>query len=159
MSEQPTVPAGVSAETYNAWLSGVTLGAIEVVRVHAERRRGGVAPQTEYGLGVGWTSEGGRIFWRYDVTAHLTDDASTDFGEVQVSVVLSVEHERADVDPDCVELFGTTSGALMTHPYLREAVATSALRVGFPGVMMPMMTTLDPAEQAEQAGTVADSTA
>lgn len=156
MSEQPAVPAGVSAEQYNAWLSGVRLGAIEVVRVHAERRRGGVAPQTAYGLGVGWASEGGRIFWRYDVTAHLTDDESTDFGEVQVSVVLSVEHDRSDADPACLELFGSTSGAMMTHPYLREAVATTALRVGFPGVMMPMMTTLDPEPPAEPADTGAD---
>lgn len=73
-----------SVEQCTAWLAGVKLGAIEVVRVHAERRLAGIAPQRAYELGVGWASEGDKIFWRYDVTAHLTDDARADFGDVQV---------------------------------------------------------------------------
>lgn len=152
MSEQPTASAPeasvaeasvpeASVEQYNAWLAGVKLGAIEVVRLHAERRLGGIAPQTAYEMGVGWANEGDKIFWRYDVTAHLTDDAGADFGDVQVSVVLTAAHEQSDVDAACVERFGSTSGVFMTHPYLREAVATTALRLGFPGVTLPMMTT------------------
>jgi preprotein translocase subunit SecB len=27
----------------------------------------------------------------------------------------------------------------MAHPYLREAIASTALRIGFPGVLLPLI--------------------
>lgn len=129
-----------SADQYSAWLAGLELGSIEVVRLQAERRLSGVAPISRYELAAGWTVEENQIFWRYDLTAHLTDDANSDYGDVQTSVLLRAVHSEPEADPACIERFGATSGTMITHPYLREVVATTALRLGFPGVMLPMIT-------------------
>lgn len=164
-AEQPELPPTdlIVAEQpdpqqYNAWLAGLDLGAIEIVRLHAERRLSGVAPSTRYELSAGWTAESGQIFWRYDVQAHLTDDEGGDFGDVQASVLLRAEHRDENFDSGCIEQFGATSGTMLAHPFLREAVATTALRLGFPGVMLPMIIalpneTVDRSDLAEHATT------
>lgn len=143
-------------QRYNTWLAGLNLSVIEIVRLHAERRLSGAAPATRYELGAGWTAEGDQIFWRYDVQAHLTDDEGSDYGDVQVSVLLRGEHREQDFDAGCIEQFGATSGTMMAHPFMREAVSTTALRLGFPGVMLPMITA-QPDEPVELADVPPDT--
>ncbi|MCW2608438.1 MAG: hypothetical protein JWO60_3131 [Frankiales bacterium] len=140
MTDQVTAAAEPDPQRYNTWLEGLSLSVIEVVAVQAERRRSGPAPATQYQLGAGWSVEENWLFWRYDVTAHLTDDDGTDYGDVQASVLLRGQHRGDDTDPACMERFGATSGTIMAHPYLREVIATTALRLGFVGVMLPMIT-------------------
>jgi len=140
MTVETTANDELSPQRYNTWLSALDLGVIEIVRLSAERRLSGVAPASRYELAAGWTAEDGFIYWRYDLTAHLTDDDAADYGDVQASVLIRGEHRGQDTDAACIERFGATSGTIMAHPYLREVIATTALRLGFPGVMLPMIT-------------------
>ena len=136
----PAVGQQPASHRYTTWLAGLNLSAIEIVRLNAERRLSGVAPATRYELGVGWTVDSGQIFWRYDVQAYLTDDEGSDYGHVQVSLLVCGKRRDEDFDAGCIEQFGANSGSSMAHPFLREAVASTALRLGFPGVTLPMIT-------------------
>lgn len=71
--------------------------------------------------------------------AHFMDDAGNVLGNVSASVLLIADGVSA-YGPVCFERFGATSGALMVHPYLRETIASMAQRIGFPGILLPMMT-------------------
>lgn len=141
---------GPDVEQYRVFVEGLELAGVEVVRVFGERRLAGHAPQTRYSLGAGWQAERGSVVWRYDVGAHLTDEADADFGGVEASVIVSARTDSS-VDPACAEQFGGTSGAFIAHPYLREAIASTALRLGFVGVLLPMLKDLNevPADRDE----------
>lgn len=125
-------------EQYRVFVEGLELAGVELVRIVGERRVAGHAPQTRYALGAGWQAETGSIVWRYEVSAHLTDETDADFGVVEASVIV-IGRTAAEVDRACAEQFGGTSGALIAHPYLREAIASTALRLGFVGVLLPML--------------------
>jgi hypothetical protein len=128
----------LDATSYNAFVAGLELAEIEPVKIHGERIAPGAATQTRFDLTAGYLEDGTTIRYRYDVTAHLTNDAGTDLGHAAASIVVTA---RATVGGDvmCIERFGGTSGALMAHPYLREAIAAAAQRVGFPGVLLPVI--------------------
>lgn len=138
-----------SPEAYNTFVAGLTLVAVDVVKITAERRRSGHAPVTRYALAAGWHAENAMILWRYDITAKLTDEEDTDFGTAEASVVIAAQC-TGDVDPVCAERFGGTSGAFMAHPYLREAIASTAQRLGFGGVLLPMLKDAVAAAEGEQ---------
>lgn len=138
-----------SPEAYNTFVAGLTLVAVDVVKITAERRRSGHAPVTRYALAAGWHAENAMVLWRYDITAKLTDEEDTDFGTAEASVVIAAQC-TGDVDPVCAERFGGTSGAFMAHPYLREAIASTAQRLGFGGVLLPMLKDAVAAAEGEQ---------
>lgn len=138
-----------SPEAYNTFIAGLTLAAVDIVKITAERRRSGHAPATKYALAAGWHAENAMILWRYDITAQLTDEEHTDFGTVETSVVIAAQC-TGDVDPACAERFGGTSGAFIAHPYLREAIASTAQRLGFGGVLLPMLKDATAAAEGEQ---------
>jgi hypothetical protein len=129
----------LTAQTYNGFIADLQLLGIDVVRISGERRRSGHAAQTRFDLAAAWQPDDETIQWRYDVTAHLTDPDDADYGSVEASVIIA-GRARTAPDPACAEQFGRTSGAMMAHPYLREAIATTALRLGFTGVLLPLVT-------------------
>jgi hypothetical protein len=78
------------------------------------------------------------IQYRFDVTAHFLDDSGATVGNSSASVILAARGAPT-TDVACIEYFGATSAALMVHPYLREAIGSTAQRIGFPGVLLPMI--------------------
>lgn len=133
-----TRSADLEPATYNAFVDGLELAGIELVRVHGERAEAGAAAQTRFDMSAGYMRDGGVIHYRYDLTAHFTDDRGTALGSAAASVLITARAAAAE-DAASIEQFGGTSGALMAHPYLREAIASTALRIGFPGVLLPLI--------------------
>lgn len=123
---------------YNSFVAALHLTGIELIKVHGERMASGAASQTRFDLTVGYMLSDGAIQYRYDLAAHFLDDAGIVMGNASASVLL-VASNAPTTDVACVEHFGATSGALMVHPYLREVIASTAQRIGFPGVLLPMI--------------------
>ena len=130
--------ADLDAATYNAFVADLKLADIEVFKIHGERTATGLATQTRFDLMASYMLGEAIIHFRYEVTAHFVDDHDTVLGNAAASVQITVRTDNA-VNEACIEQFGGTSGALMAHPYLREAIATTAQRIGFPGVLLPMI--------------------
>lgn len=128
----------LAAEQYNAFVTGLTLGQVEFVRVNGERLLPGRGTESRFELAGGYQRDGGTVHYRYDLSAELLDEANGVLGRVEVSAVLTAIGDV--LDDRIVERFGATSGAMIVHPFLREAVASTASRVGFPGVLLPLMT-------------------
>jgi hypothetical protein len=133
-----TSAAEIDPATYNAFVTDLELVGMELVKVHGERMAAGTPAQAMFNVTLGYTQSDDLIHYRYDLAAHLTDDQGVMLGSAEASVLLTARTTGA-VDPKYVEHFGGTSGALMTHPYLREAIASTAQRIGFPGVLLPMI--------------------
>lgn len=123
---------------YNSFVATLHLTGIELIKVHGERMASGAASQTRFDLTVGYMYNDDEIQYRYDLVAHFLDDAGTALGNASASVLL-VASSAPTTDAACIEHFGATSGALMVHPYLREVIASTAQRIGFPGVLLPMI--------------------
>ena len=128
-------------ELYNAFVAGLALEEIQLVRVSGERRIAGEPSELGFGFGGGFAVEADRLQIRYDVTAQLLGDEAAVLSEVQASVVVVLAMAEAG-SPECFNRFAGSSGALMAHPYLREVVQSTAARLGHPGVVVPMATTI-----------------
>lgn len=132
------LPTGPDPEAYNSFIAMLQLMGIDLVKVHGERIAPGSATQNRFDLTAGYMINDTVIQYRYDVAAHFLDDAGETVGNASSSVIL-VARDAPTTDVACIEHFGATSGALMVHPYLRESIASTAQRVGFPGVFLPMI--------------------
>lgn len=130
--------AAIDVATYNAFVASLQLAGIELVKIHGERTAPGTATQTRFDLAAGYMQDSGSLQYHYDVTAHFLDEAGAPLGNASASVLL-VAHDIIATDVACIEHFGATSGALMAHPYLREVIASTAQRIGFPSVILPMI--------------------
>jgi hypothetical protein len=130
--------AELNPDSYNSFVAALQLSGIELVKIQGERTQSGASSQSRFDLSAGYMLDGDAIHYRYDVNVHCLDDTGSVLGNVSASVLL-VAMSVAAFDVACVEHFGGTSGALMAHPYLREAVASTAQRIGFPGVLLPMI--------------------
>ena len=128
--------AAIDVATYNAFVASLQLAGIELVKIHGERTAPGTAAQTRFDLAAGYMQDSGSLQYRYDVTAYFLDETGTPLGNASASALL-VAHNVIGTEATCIEHFGATSGALMAHPYLREVIASTAQRIGFPGVLLP----------------------
>jgi preprotein translocase subunit SecB len=124
--------------TYNAFVDDLELASVELVKIHGERTAAGVATQTRFDLEASYMRGEAVIHYRYEVTAHFVDEHETVLGDATASVQITIRTGVA-IDEACIEQFGGTSGALMAHPYLREAIASTAQRIGFQGVLLPAL--------------------
>jgi hypothetical protein len=142
MDKSPSVHSAVASdldsETYNSFVEGLELASVEIVKLHAERTNVGKASETAFDLTASYMQDGVAVHYRYDLTACLTDGDGNSLGNIAASALVVTRAADA-ADPACIEQFGATSGILIAHPYLREAVASSAQRIGFPGVLPPMI--------------------
>jgi hypothetical protein len=130
--------AELDAATYNTFVAGLELVAIELVKIHGERTAAGDATQTRFDLTASYMRGEATIIFRYEVTAHFIDDHDAVLGTAAASIQITVR-TVIEANEACIEQFGGASGALMAHPYLRESIATTAQRIGFPGVLLPMI--------------------
>ena len=142
-----SVSAEPDSSAYNSFVAGLHLMDIELIKVHGERMTSGAASQTRFDLAVGYMIADDAIQYRYDLSTYLLDDAGNVLGNASASILL-VTANAPTTDVACIEHFGATSGALMVHPYLREVTASTAQRIGFPGVLLPMIK-----QQPGEAGT------
>jgi hypothetical protein len=131
--------SGLDPDTYNAFIAALQLTGIELVKIQGERTSPGASSQNRFGLSAGYMLDGEKIHYRYDVTAHFLDDTGKVLGNASASVLL-VASGACTFSAACFDRFGATSGALMVHPYLREAISSTSQRIGFPGILLPMMT-------------------
>jgi hypothetical protein len=135
-----TTPSGGTAEpasaTYNAFVADFELADIELVKIHGERTAAGVGRQTRFDLMASYMRDEAVIHYQYEVTAHFVGDHDIVLGNAIASIHVTIRTDVA-VDEACIEQFGGTSGALIVHPYLREAIASTAQRIGFQGVLLP----------------------
>jgi hypothetical protein len=128
----------LDAPGYNAFVADLILANVELISVHGERIAAGRVERARFDLTAGYMTDAGIARFRYEVSAHLTDDAGVALGSAGAAVLVTVRTAHA-AGRAYIEQFGATSGALIAHPYLREAVASTAQRIGFPGVLLPMV--------------------
>ena len=133
-----SAPAEPDTSTYNAFVAALHLTGIDLIKIQGERMVSGAASQTRFDLAVGYMLGDGAIQYRYDLMAHFLDDAGISLGNASASVLLLTSNVPS-TDVACIEHFGATSGALMVHPYLREVIGSTAQRIGFFGVLLPMI--------------------
>jgi hypothetical protein len=134
----PPEAAGLDSATYNAFVADLELAGIDLVKIHGERTAAGVATQTRFDLMAIYMQDEGVIHYRYEVAAHFVDGHDIVLGNATASIQITVRTDHA-ASQASIEQFGGTSGALMAHPYLREAIASTAQRIGFPGVLLPVI--------------------
>jgi hypothetical protein len=124
----------MSAAAHDSFVADFRPAAIELVEVHGERTADGVAAQSRFGLTAEYMRQNADIHYRYNLTAHFTDDFGTIVGRASVSVLVIIR--MADgTDAAYIEELGATSAALVARPYLREAISSTAERIGFPGIL------------------------
>jgi hypothetical protein len=128
----------IDAEAYNRFVQSASLSGITVVALNGERRASGDATQTRFHVEAGFKTEGDFILYRFDGVGRLTDQQETDYGEVSASVIVAVKVTEIP-EPTFIEQFGATSAVMMAHPYLRETLASTALKMGFRGISLPMI--------------------
>jgi preprotein translocase subunit SecB len=125
---------------YNAYIAGLAVRDVEVVRVYAERHATVEPSEVKFDTALGYARQEGAVNYRYDVTARLVDAEGSDVARVEVAAVLVTE-STSPSDEATVAQFAGTSGAMIAFPFLREAIATTAQRIGYPGVLMPIIRT------------------
>lgn len=126
------------ADAYNAFVDGLELAGIDLVEISGERGAAGIAAETRFDLSASYLQEENTIHYRYDVVAHITDEDGSDLGRATASVLVTAR-VAATAESVCIERFGSTSGAFIAYPYLREAIASTSQRLGFPYVLLPMI--------------------
>lgn len=142
-SEQEAPAGGVASGTrvdrgvYEQFVASLSLATVDLVAIGGERQAAGEASHTRYDLSARYQVDAGAIHYRFDVEGHLGDDDATELGEVRASVIVTITIE-ATPDEGCVELFGHTSALMIAYPYLREALASTAQRLGFSGILLPL---------------------
>lgn len=143
------------ATAYNAFVAGLELAGIELIKISGERIATGVSSQVRFDLTAGYLQDENGINYRYDAAAHITDETGADLGRASASIVIAFR-AAASAEAICIERFGGTSAAFIAHPYLREAIASTTQRLGFPGVLLPMITSQpdEPVASAEDAAEI-----
>lgn len=125
-------------DAYNSFVSNVSLGSILLDHVAAVRTSGGDAARTTFELNVNYQLADEALLYRFAVHASLLAEDDTEVGTADAGVVVNIQ-TRTTPDDASIAYFGSTSAAMMAHPFLREAIASTAQRIGFAGVMLPLM--------------------
>jgi hypothetical protein len=131
--------AGPDPDTYNAYVAGLQIQEVQVVRLFAERLQVGPAATNQFEMQAGYQRpDASTVHYRYDVIAHIAGEEGNELARIEAAVVVGMVGQPGD--DQTVERFGATSGAMIAHPFLREVVASTALRLGVWGVVLPLMT-------------------
>lgn len=126
---------------YREFVAGLELQRIDTLAVRAERLTHGEMDESAVALDSSFAVDAAQsaVFYKYDVNVTVSGQDDARLGEVEVTVVLVFRAASLDVPVELVERFGATAAYMMGYPYLREAVSTLAARVGFPGLMLPVV--------------------
>jgi hypothetical protein len=122
---------------YNVFVSHLELTGIGIVKVHGERTAPGEATHTRFDLTASYLAEESTVRYRYDMTAHFAAADTAALGSAGAAVLITIRVPEP-ADPVHVKQFGATSAARMAHPFLRETIASTAQRIGFPDVLLPL---------------------
>lgn len=135
---------------YNAYVEAVDVTEIEIARVLGERRAKGRPAESHFDLATAFQRAGDDVIYRYELRCTIVDDAPVELGHVETVVLV---HTRAvgDAPDDVVDRFAATSGTTIAYPFLREVLASTAQRLGFPGVLLPLVKTTGPAPEPGDA--------
>lgn len=137
------VPWGLSglSETerseFNALIKDLEVATIENIAFSGERLKGGPSPVTQHLL-AGSTSRGADYFaHRFDAEAKLMGEDGEPVAEIKSSILVTfrVDAER-EISTKVLEATGPMA-LHMAYPHIRESVLSLALRLGFPGVVLP----------------------
>jgi len=134
---EPLVP--FSAEEYNAFIHGSQLLGIDTTNLHADRLRPGAAPTTSYELESNFSVVDKSLFLRFECTATLKGDDGEPVAHVRVAMVLAFSFVGPEPSVAVVQRFTENVGLMMITPNLREAIHSTALRLGYTGVTLPIM--------------------
>ncbi|WP_432047090.1 hypothetical protein [Streptomyces asiaticus] len=89
-------------------------------------------------IGVAPTPEA--IFYRLEVQAILKSENGKEVGRVEVSVVTRYDITEGDLPTEnIIQEFADREAATVAYPYAREGVQSLAARIGFAGVLLPLL--------------------
>jgi CO dehydrogenase/acetyl-CoA synthase delta subunit len=135
----PPLPEGASIEDYHTFVEKLELATVQYWAMHCERLKVGEAPKTTYALGVKLAIEGQRAYYRVDAYATPLDVDDQPVAQIENSVIVAFDLPKSDPPPEwALARFGSQNAVMMAYPFIREAVASMALRLGLPGIIMPM---------------------
>ena len=77
--------------------------------------------------------------YRFRVDVELQDVDGNKLGKIGADVVATFQHGRDSVRDDVVARFGMTTATTLAYPYVRETVQSVANRMGFGGVVLPLI--------------------
>ncbi len=132
-------PRAPDPAVYNALVAGMRIRAVDTIEIRAERDPLVAVESADFEVGIGHQIDGGVLRHRYTVKATFRDDGGVQCGHVHAALVLTTEWPDL-VGDDSATMFGSTSGSLVVHPYLRETVSSTSARLGVPGVLLPVLT-------------------
>jgi hypothetical protein len=127
-----------------------TLGnpQLTLVKLAAERFMPDAAPTTNYVHQLGFAYQDAAVYYRHEVEATMiAEDGSTQVAKVTATVLAAFQLVAEALEPPSavVEFFGDTSVPLITTPFLREVISTTASRLGILGVSLPLaLARIDP---------------
>ena len=128
----------VDAAVYNAYVAAVDVIEVEVARVLGERHAKGRPAESHFALGSAFMRDGDAVVYRYELKCTIVDDEAVELGHVD-TVVLVHTQATVDVPDDVLQQFAGTSATMVAYPFLREVLASTAQRLGFPGVFLPLI--------------------
>lgn len=124
----------------------MSLLTIDTAAIEGRRIAGGPSDETRYEVATGYafSSDNNNLVYRMTCTADiLQTKAPEDQPAAKVEVQVIAAFEIADgfsPDTEAIVTFGARELPAILVPYLRESVSAVALRLGYPGVHMPLMT-------------------
>jgi hypothetical protein len=130
--------AKVDSADYKAFVADLELEDIELVQLQCERTDTGVPAETRFDLSASYMQQDTDIHYRYELYAYFMDEVGTYLGSASASLLVTARGATVAAAAH-IEHFGGTVGALIAQPYLREAIASTAQRIGFQGVLLPMI--------------------
>lgn len=131
-------------EEFAAFVSRLELGRIQVAKIVANRVAEGEAAETNFETRIGFLADDDAIHWRFDCSATILGAEDETLGVVEVGVIVTAEYSgQPTPTPEIMAKFGETSAGFMATPFLREAIASTAQRIGLPNVLLPMVRLTD----------------
>ena len=112
---------------------------IEVVAFSGQRFRPGAAPNTEYQLAVTVAGTEDRLQYQFDVAATLGGEDAAPVAEVKASIVMGFRLPEGFTLEQWVPDQLSRTALHMGYPHLREAIQSLASRLGYLGVVMPVL--------------------
>ncbi|MGI5443137.1 hypothetical protein ACQEV4_39100 [Streptomyces shenzhenensis] len=106
----------------------------------AERLAADTSASAELRLELGMAPNPDSVFYRLKAQATLKSEEGKDVGRVEVSVVTRYDITEGEVpDEDTLLEFADRDAAVVAYPYVREGIQSLAARIGFAGVLIPML--------------------
>ncbi|GAA0696359.1 hypothetical protein GCM10009536_31060 [Streptomyces thermocarboxydus] len=125
---------------YEEFSRRVVLEQVLTESCEAERLAAETSAGAELRLELGLAPNPESIFYRLKAQATLKSKEGKDVGRVEVSVVTRYDITEGGVPDDGTLLeFADREATVVAYPYVREGIQSLAARIGFAGVLIPML--------------------